>query len=154
VSKVTRHPLDGAYNYFDSELHMTVKGPSTYKLHGKTYKGRFAFEGVYSLDYRGKPYSWPVTGGVVNQVAPGKYELGFILFAPPGTGPLATGGLDSFIDGWAAYGEVDPRSGKVELLQMRFVNTTYASKSKSWTGFKWLPGFEDFGARSYIRMKP
>lgn len=152
MAKAKPHPLDGKYAYFDSVLDLKVGAESTYTLHGKKYKGHFTFGGNYSLDFQGKHYSWPVTGGVVNKVAKGKWQLAFSLFQPPGRGPVFKG-LGSFIDGWAAYGELDPKSGKIEFLMLRFVNVTYSGDTKNWTGFKWLPGFEDFGARTYIRVK-
>lgn len=154
------HPLDGTYSYFDSQLEITVQRPSVYELYGLEYKGRFTFTGRYSVELsEGVRYYWPVIGGTVNQLTlsedPKKvgYEVGFVIFSPNVREPDPNHGnkdLSRFIDAWAGYGSPDPTTGSVVNLQLRFLNVTFAPDT--WAGFSWQPTWNDFGARSYIRM--
>lgn len=165
------HPLDGTYSYFDSQLAITVDKRSTYELHGLKYKGRFTFSGTYSVELSpGVRYYWPVLGGTVNELTLDEsasarpkvagdnignvgYEVGFVIFSPnvrPPDPTYGNGDLTRFIDAWAGYGSPDAATGKVTNLQLRFVNVTFAPNT--WAGFSWQPTWNDFGARSYIRM--
>ncbi len=154
------HPLDGTYSYFDSQLAITVQGPSVYELYGERYTGRFTFTGTYSVQLeQGIRYYWPVLSGTINPLTLSTnpevvgYEVGFVIFSPNVRKPDPNHGskdLSRFIDAWAGFGTPDPATGKVVNLQLRFVNVTFAPNS--WAGFTWQPTWNDFGARSYIRM--
>lgn len=129
------HPLNGTYAYFDSWLEINVTGEHT-------------FEGQYSIEYG--QTSWPVIGGTVNLAGPEgskEYALGFLL-----RGPKDAPVLPNFIDAWVGWA-MPNRYGKIDNLQLRYTNTTYHPHSQNWTKFSWLPNFEDYGARSYIRIK-
>lgn len=204
-----RHPLDGTYAYFDSELEILVGPRSTYHLNGVAYYGFFSFSGRYSvLLSTGQRYYWPIIGGTINQLSIGGemsqtgYEISCVMFSPNVVPSDPTHGsidLSRFTDAWAGYAGVEP-SGRVEMLQLRFLNVTFhpddgsridsssaelrdvarrrhlmsglapAPKASptattpegsdqlppirtAWSAFSWQPTWEDFGARSYTRIK-
>ncbi len=129
-----RHPLDGTYAYFDSELEILVGPRSTYHLNGVAYYGFFSFSGRYSvLLSTGQRYYWPIIGGTINQLSIGGemsqtgYEISCVMFSPNVVPSDPTHGsidLSRFTDAWAGYAGVEP-SGRVEMLQLRFLNVTF-----------------------------
>jgi quinol monooxygenase YgiN len=204
--KLEPHPLDGTFNYFDSQLAIQVGPVTVIEQYGLRYAGRFTFTGTYSVELStGERYYWPVVGGTINElkISGGQpptdtgYEIAFSIFSPNVRPPDPTYGntdLSRFIDGWGGYAGVDP-NGLVNNLQIRFLNVTFVPEDDSaasdvkakiaagrpfglgrhllgqspgwskgadkqlpplrtaWSAFSWQPTWEDFGARSYIRMK-
>lgn len=175
MSETEPHPLNGTFAYFDSQLQITVGPVTTYELDGRQYRERFTFTGEYSVELApGQRYGWPVTGGTINPLPLNPagstdpltnvgYEIGFVLFSPnvkEGDPTYGNVDLSRFMDAWAGYAGVDPKTKRVELIQLRYVNVTFhpADGSSSgpirtaWSAFSWQPSFEDYGARSYIRI--
>jgi hypothetical protein len=169
------HPLNGTFAYFDSQLQITV-GPSLkYVLDGREYVEPRSFTGEYSVELSpGQRYGWPVIGGVVNplplnpaggtdELTNTGYEFAFVIFSPNvhrGDPTYGSIDLSRFIDSWAGYAGVDPKTKRVEQIQMRFLNVTFTPAEGSnsqairtaWSAFSWQPKWEDYGARSYIRI--
>jgi hypothetical protein len=149
---------DHKFGFFDSVLTIDSITPATYTIIGDPpiTGSYFTFTGTYSVDYEGNCYTWPTIGGTLNEIVEhSQYEIAFILLSPViTTPPLAGSVLSSFVDGFAGYGQCSSDTGEVEILQLRYVNVTHTAAAQSSQGqFMWLPTFDQYGVRNYVRRR-
>ena len=92
-------PLDGFYLDAGQRLEIAVEGSALC--------GRFRGTSPYDAWF-------PIGGSFVVETSPGLYFLSFTLYGP------ATTAYAAFIDGFTGGAQVDPKTGRVELVRLAY----------------------------------